>query len=124
MVYSSVILVLPLGTLVAQRIANPPPSAGYGTQNERSGTFSRTGLTTNSKKPFLRSWKAFGSAIKSVSRTGDQTQSDPEAPLALNSGIPGGLGWERKTKDHVDRELARIDDEDIELGGEKMNGSY
>jgi hypothetical protein len=84
--------VLPLGTLVAQRLANPAIMS----VPSRDGA-STTGV---SKQPFLRSWHS--SATANSIRQGVTTY------------VSSDRSREKSTP--IEMELARIDDDDLERG--------
>ena len=94
--YTSVFLVLPLGTLMAQRIANP---AAFSTNHD--SLFSGTGA---SKQPFLKSWHS--NTTSSQNRTGVTTYVASD--------------YNKEKMGYADSELARIDHDDLE-GGVRVN---
>lgn len=113
--YTSVVIILPLGTLVAQRTANP---AAF--DSDRGGLDGSTRITSdalasgggnnnNNKKPLLRSWASdaysprkgsFGPRTE-VSSTGTSGRRLTDEGLPMSS---------------IDIELARIDGDDPEMG--------
>ena len=92
--YTSVVLVLPLGTLVAQRLS---ASSTFSAQLRSRNTGNSS--ATPSKKRFLSSWSHQSRGVNNVS-------------------VQGGCPTPPKEKvDPIDRELQRIDDEEAAGGG-------
>lgn len=112
LVYTSIIIVLPLGTLIAQRLADP--GAFNSEAGPRTGV-TRTGhnYTSSGKKPLAPTWNGYGNTttLRSAHR-------DKEG----KTGVTSTVSSERfpKGPDAVDMELARID-ADLETGRVRVN---
>ncbi|KAM0274423.1 hypothetical protein ACHAQH_007861 [Verticillium albo-atrum] len=100
---TSVILFLPLGTLIAQRIATPvayyDPNARHDTGTGRSG------------KPF-----------KDISQIGSDVTESNACPSTLTSRIEAGRS--RHPIDPIDLELRQLDENDAEKGVVRVNCEF
>lgn len=118
LVYTSIIIVLPLGTLIAQRLADP----GAFNSEGRTGTDNSTAadphdFSSSGKKPLIPSWNRCGNntTVYSGRRGSNGVQG--------KTGIVSKISSERFPKqgsDAVDMELARIDG-DLEAGRVRVN---
>ncbi|POS71570.1 pheromone receptor [Diaporthe helianthi] len=115
LVYTSIIIVLPLGTLIAQRLADPNAfnSQGPGkTVNSRNGN--GPDYFSSTKKPPVPSWKQYGNT-----NTVRSAYFDDEGQTGVTSTISSER-FPKQGSDAVDRELARIDG-DLESGRVRVN---
>lgn len=120
LVYTSIIIVLPLGTLVAQRLSNPTAfaSAASRTGGESKPT-GRFGGSTSGKRPLLPG---------GTQRDNTAVYSGPRASRfgKPKTGVVSTVSSDRFGKpgsDAVDMELARIDG-DLESGRVRVNRDF
>ena len=103
MTYTSVVIVLPLGTLAAQRIANP-------------SAFSQDNISTrssaNRNEPFLKSWHSttVSSSVESNSNNSQRqgsVQNDPDgfAKYGGTGDMEKGVRVARQFEHHEERIL-------------------
>ncbi|KAK3375726.1 pheromone receptor 2 [Lasiosphaeria ovina] len=129
---TSVIVVLPLGTLMAQRLANPGWfGSGRASSGGRSGqsasASSNTGTGASSKRQLLAATDS-GRTTTSTAASRSYSYNNHANNGAGAAAEPGGLTSHITSEkpslspkqshhaDHVEMELSRIDDEDLELG--------
>lgn len=129
MVYTTVIIVLPLGTLVAQRLANPSAFLTPKQEHESGITSTTRGANSfrfgnggspssgASRTPFLKNWSRHNTVSSTLTRRG----SDEEVPgngnkLTVKVESQRRDGAAHPRADAVDMELARIDEGDLEKG--------
>lgn len=102
--YTSVVLVLPLGTLVAQRIANPSAFTSPDDSRQRS--------PNNNQEPFLKSWHSttVSSRIEGKSNSSQRQNSvQDDDPFAKYEGasadVERGVRVARKIEHHEEMRL-------------------
>lgn len=123
LVYTSVIIVLPLGTLVAQRVADPgafSSEVSCGSTNSAGNAPDRYSASALAEKPLLPCWSQCDNTttIYSDHRGGNSG--------AGKTGVTSAISSERFSKrgsDAVDLELARIDC-DLEMGRVRVNREF
>lgn len=119
LVYTSIIIVLPLGTLVAQRLADP----GAFNSEGRTGTATSTvadphDFSASGKKPLIPSWNRCGN--NNTVYSGRRGSKGVQGKTGVVSTISSERFPKRHGSDAVDMELARIDG-DLEAGRVRVN---
>ncbi|KAK0615291.1 fungal pheromone mating factor STE2 GPCR-domain-containing protein [Bombardia bombarda] len=126
---TSVIVLLPLGTLVAQRLANPnfftttasssssKSRSGLGNSAATSTIGSTTVSTINSTRPLLISHANDATFTAGVTTYVVSEPANNNGNAISSSSSNNSRNNEKVHVDHVDRELARIDSTDLERGG-------
>ncbi|KAK7709349.1 pheromone alpha factor receptor [Diaporthe eres] len=126
LVYTSIIIVLPLGTLVAQRLADP--GAFNSEESRASGngngkTSDRYNVSSSGKRPLLRAWSQGDNAATTYSGPrGSETGQGKTGVVSTISSDP----YAKRGSDAmspVDMELARIDG-DLESGKVRVNRDF
>ena len=124
LVYTSVIIILPLGTLVAQRLADP---GAFNSENSRRSTSGnaadRYGASSSGRKPLLPAWSQ-------CDNTATVYSGPRGSKIGLGkTGVVSTVSSDRFAKtgsdamDTVDMELARIDG-DLEIGRVRVNREF
>lgn len=125
LVYTSIIIILPLGTLVAQRLADPGAfnsevsRRASGNENDPD----RYGASTSGKRPLLPAWNQCGNTttVYSGSRGSKSGQGKTGVVSTISSDPFAKRGSEGISP--VDMELARIDG-DLESGRVRVNRDF
>lgn len=108
LVYTSVVIILPLGTLVAQRVALNGTRAGMSSHGTNA-------TDPSSATPFRTD---FGGAT----RVGSGTQ---HSSAVVSSRVEAGSYHSGKERAHpLDRELEKIDNDDHEMGRVMVNTEF
>lgn len=124
LVYTSIIIILPLGTLVAQRLADPGAFNSEASRPNNTGKApDRYGASSSGRKPLLPPW--------SQSENTAAVYSGPRgSKVGLGkTGVISTVSSDRFAKpgsnamDPVDMELARMDD-DLETGKVRVNREF
>lgn len=107
------VIVLPLGTLVAQRIAAPSAYNSLANmQSRNTGTMASTAI--GSDQPLFKTWSRVHSRGGSSGKGGGITSR-------ITSGHPSNTG---AGIDHIDAELARIENQDLEKGQVRVDRDF
>ncbi|KAJ0120190.1 pheromone receptor 2 [Diaporthe amygdali] len=126
LVYTSVIIVLPLGTLVAQRVADP---GAFNSEASRGGTkrggnaSDRYDASVTGKKSLLPSWRQSDNTCTVYS--GHRGSKYGAGKTGVTSTVTSDR-FARRNSDamrEIDMELARIDD-DLEKGRVRVNREF
>lgn len=118
LVYTSIIIVLPLGTLVAQRLADPGAfnsEESHASGNGNSNAPDRYNLSASGKRPLLRAWSQGDNTATTYSglRGSEAGQGKTGIVSTISSNPYAKRGSDAMSP--VDVELARIDG-DLESG--------
>lgn len=126
LVYTSVIIVLPLGTLVAQRVADP---GAFNSEASRGGTkrggnaSDRYDASVTGKKPLLPSWRQSDNTCTVYS--GHRGSKYGTGKTGFTSTVTSDR-FDRRNSDamrEIDMELGRIDG-DLEKGRVRVNREF
>ncbi|KAI3395389.1 hypothetical protein diail_1380 [Diaporthe ilicicola] len=125
LVYTSIIVVLPLGTLLAQRIADP---GAFNSEESRRGSAKfvgndpdRSGASASGEKPLLLpSWSQYDN--NSTAYSGHRGSSSDPGKIGVTSAISSER-FAKRDSDAIDVELARIDN-DLEMGRVRVNREF
>lgn len=128
LVYTSIIIILPLGTLVAQRLADPgafnsderrASDNGNGNGNDPD----RSGISSSGKRPLLPAWKQRDNTTTVFSglRGSKSSQGKTGVVSTISSDPFAKRGSDAMGA--VDMELARIDG-DLESGRVRVNRDF
>jgi len=102
------VLVLPLGSLVAQRLSNPSLFSHPATPDTANNNSAVSGMSSQARKPLL------------IRRPSNATSGASFRPGQAGGGVAPGVTsqacFEKSETSHFDRELAQIDDVDLERG--------
>ncbi|KAK3942816.1 fungal pheromone mating factor STE2 GPCR-domain-containing protein [Diplogelasinospora grovesii] len=124
---TSVIVVLPLGALVAQRISSAPSQSGSGGLKNSGGSYP-SGSGSRGQKTMIAtpspSSKGSAWSRRALLSRGSKMTTSTATTIDTTPTRTGTAGTEGKGNvGHFDMELARIDDEDLEHGhGPQVNG--
>lgn len=125
LVYTSIIIILPLGTLVAQRIADP---GAFNSEISRRASGNgddpdRHGVSSSGKRPLLPAWNQGDNATSVFSgQRGSKCGQGKTGVVSTISSDP----FAKRGSDAmgaVDMELARIDG-DLESGRVRVNRDF
>lgn len=122
LVYTSMIIVLPLGTLIAQRLADPAAFNSEGRSNAGNSNVNAVDphdFSSSGKKPLIPSWNRDGNITAMFS--GGRGSKDVQGKTGVVASVTSDH-FHNKGSDAVDMELAQIDnDGDIEAGRVRVN---
>lgn len=126
LVYTSIIIILPLGTLVAQRLADPGAfnsEERRASDNGNGNDPDRSGISSSGKRPLLPAWKQRdnATAVFSGLRGSKSIQGKTGVISTISSDPFAKRGSDAMGA--VDMELARIDG-DLESGRVRVNRDF
>lgn len=126
LVYTSIIIVLPLGTLVAQRLSDPGAFNSEDSRASRNGNGNaadRYNVSSSGKRPLLPAWSQRDNTTTTYSGPrGSETGQGKTGVVSTISSDP----YAKRGSDAmgpVDMELARIDG-DLEDGRVRVNRDF